>query len=265
MLTWMNPPEDQALQNILSTTHNDGVTFHLSTPIEYEKGYRIDDKYKLRTAKKGEDGYTLQKTSWSANTAQINEPIDILIKKNIAFGTPFPKKKGTHPCLFLDRDGILIEDTGYPHKPKELHLITDAIPLIQTAQEKNYKVIIVTNQAGLAKEIFNEEQYRIFTKAIEEKLLNFSIRLDGIYYCPWHKKGSLFKKDSLFRKPHPGMLLQACDDHDINLSQSFMVGDKDSDNIQIPELKSFIYQGNYPLQSPQHLQVQNLQEVAKHL
>lgn len=152
-------------------------------------------------------------------------------------------------ALFLDRDGILIEDVSYPHKPKDLHLRLEIIPHLTEAVKRGYLLIIVTNQAGLARGKFTLDQYNEFHKLLIKELQRHQVEISSTYFCPFHKEGVVpeYTGDSMNRKPNPGMILQAARDFDIDIKKSFMIGDKDSDRIDLPELRSCILQGQYPL------------------
>ena len=261
MLHWKSKPTCLTTVRIMEQSYQEGIMCHLGLPIQNKDGFRIDSHGKLRRAQSHEDGYTLQSTRWGHSIQDLELDIDTLIQTKRAYGLPFPDSIGHIPCLFLDRDGILIEDVGYPHQIKDLKFIPETLDLIKIAQQHQYKIIVVTNQAGLAKRVFNEQQYHRFTTAMKDQLRQLDIDLDHIYYCPYHKEGQVFKRDSLFRKPHPGMILQACLDHSIDLTKSLMVGDKDSDIIQLKGLQSVLIQGKYPLKhNPVH-NIQNVQEL----
>lgn len=148
-------------------------------------------------------------------------------------------------AIFLDRDGILIEDFGYPHKPEHLKIKLEIIPHLQKAQKLGYLLIIVTNQAGIAKGIFSLEQYHSFQEHLVSQLRQRAIHITASYFCPFHKNGIIppYNRDSPDRKPAPGMLLKAQEDYNIDFNQSYMIGDKFSDNI--PLVKSFILESAY--------------------
>ncbi len=145
------------------------------------------------------------------------------------------------PFLFLDRDGILIEDCGYPHKKEQLVFIEDCLDLIKIAQEKKWGVAILTNQAGIAKEKFNLDQYEEFNNYIVKRLSEKGIHIDSIQFCPYHREGTFppYNIDSIHRKPHSGMLLEVAKSFHVDLLGSIMVGDKISDRLWLPGLTSY--------------------------
>jgi len=150
-------------------------------------------------------------------------------------------------ALFLDRDGIINEDNGYPHKPEQIVFKSAIFDLCKEAIKKGYIIVVVTNQAGVAKGIFTEEDVILLHKWMKERFKEKGIEISGFYYCPFHKEAVIekYKKDSNLRKPKPGMFLQAAKDLNIDLSKSIMIGDKDSDRIELPQLKCYIIKSKY--------------------
>jgi D-glycero-D-manno-heptose 1,7-bisphosphate phosphatase len=154
-----------------------------------------------------------------------------------------PKNK----ALFLDRDGIINEDKEYPHKPEHIVFYPAVFELSRAAIEKGYIVVVVTNQAGVAKGYFTENDVRSLHAWMAEQFGVKGITIAGFYYCPFHKNGvtPAYKRESYCRKPKPGMFLNAAKDLDIDLSRSIMIGDKQSDRIELPELKCYIIKSKY--------------------
>lgn len=152
-------------------------------------------------------------------------------------------------ALFLDRDGILIEDTAYPHRAEDLTIKREILPLLQKARERDYLLIIVTNQSGIGRGIFTEEQFKAFQDLLFAEFRQLGIEFDGSYHCPYLKDAPLeqYRMESQDRKPRPGMLLRAKKDFDLNMEGSIMIGDKASDKIEIPGLQCHLLQGKYPI------------------
>jgi D,D-heptose 1,7-bisphosphate phosphatase len=152
-------------------------------------------------------------------------------------------------ALFLDRDGILIEDRNYPHRPEDLKIREDILPLLQKAKARGYEFFIMTNQSGLARGIFTLDEYQRFAGLVEEEFSRRGFPIKKTYYCPYLADGTVaeFSKDSIDRKPKPGMFLRAAEEWNIELSQSLMIGDKDSDRIELSELRSIILRGQYEI------------------
>ncbi len=134
-------------------------------------------------------------------------------------------------ACFLDRDGVVIEDADYLSDPALVRLIPGAAEAICAFRQAGYLVILVSNQSGIARGYFTEEQLKQVETKINQELAEKSAFLDGIYYCPHHKKGIVpeFAIDCDCRKPKPGLLLRAAAEHGIDLKQSFIIGDKASD------------------------------------
>lgn len=151
-------------------------------------------------------------------------------------------KKEAKPALFVDKDGTLIVNTEYPHG-KDFQIIDSTINIVKKYSEKNYYIIMVTNQAGIAKDKFNFADMQEGFEGIKSFYKTQGIEFDDIEYCPYHKDGVIkeYSYDSLLRKPNPGMILQACEKLKIDLKNSIMVGDNPQiDNIKLPYLNSLI-------------------------
>ena len=138
------------------------------------------------------------------------------------------------PAVFLDRDGVIIEDTGYPVGTK-LKFIEKAFDIVKKANKEGKYVIVVTNQAGVAKGKFTEEDVILTNNYIKDVYRKRGLKIDAFYYCPYHPEGikERFKKFSLARKPQPGMILIACEDFRIRLKDSIIIGDKPSDSVKL--------------------------------
>ena len=146
------------------------------------------------------------------------------------------------PAIFVDRDGTIIEDNGYVHGTN-LVFKSEIIKLLKRAKEEGKYVIIVTNQAGIAKGMFTEEESILTTEYVIKCMEEYGAHVDGYYYCPYHPEGIVekYRKISLLRKPEPGMILKACDDFRIDLKSSMMIGDNsEADLIRIPYLETNI-------------------------
>jgi D-glycero-D-manno-heptose 1,7-bisphosphate phosphatase len=129
-------------------------------------------------------------------------------------------------AVFLDRDGVLNKDTNHVTSPELLPRVAEAIKLL-----KGFLIVVVTNQAGVAKGYFTEYQVIEANIYIKNALAKQSAYIDKFYYCPHHPEGIVdrYTKKCYCRKPEPGMLKKAELELDIDLSQSFLVGDKLSD------------------------------------
>jgi D-glycero-D-manno-heptose 1,7-bisphosphate phosphatase len=135
------------------------------------------------------------------------------------------------PALFLDRDGVVNIDHGYVCKPENFDFVTGIFDLVATANSFGYLVVIVTNQAGIGRGYYTEDDFHALTKWMRAQFISRGARVDAVYFCPDHPEHGLgaYKRESIFRKPGPGMLLQAAKELGVDLSISLLVGDKDSD------------------------------------
>jgi D-glycero-D-manno-heptose 1,7-bisphosphate phosphatase len=140
-------------------------------------------------------------------------------------------KKMPDKAVFLDRDDTLIEDPGYINDPAQVKLL-DGVPeaLIQL-KALGYKLIVITNQSGVAHGIITEKALGEIHDRMKQLLVNKNAYLDGIYYCPYHPEGVVpkYRKESDLRKPSPGMLLKAADEMHIDLNHSWCVGNSSRD------------------------------------
>jgi len=134
-------------------------------------------------------------------------------------------------AVFLDRDGTIIEDVGYPHERNQIKFLPGVSQAIRRLNENGFKVIIVTNQAGVARGYFTEETVKEINKYIQESLAEEGAVIDMVYYCPHHIEGVIeeYRKACHCRKPNPGMIEEAVRDFDIDVGGSFLIGDHLSD------------------------------------
>ena len=131
-------------------------------------------------------------------------------------------------AVFLDRDGTVTEEVGYVNHLDRLKLIPGAASAISRLNRAGILVILATNQAGVARGYFPEELVGQVHRRLEELLAQEGAHLDAIYYCPHHPQVGPppYRKSCNCRKPAGGMLLEAAEKFSIDLSRSFMVGDK---------------------------------------
>ena len=130
-------------------------------------------------------------------------------------------------AVFLDRDDTLINDPGYISDPTQVELLPGASKALIDIKKMGYKTVIVSNQSAVARGIVTENTLTHIHARLRELLGRQNAYLDAIYYCPFHPEGSVakYRKESECRKPNPGMLLKAAQEMDIDLEQSWMVGD----------------------------------------
>jgi D-glycero-D-manno-heptose 1,7-bisphosphate phosphatase len=153
-------------------------------------------------------------------------------------------------AVFLDRDGVVNEDTGYVHKPEDFRFSDGIFAFCRAARDAGYLLIIVTNQAGIARGCYTEDDFWTLTDWMLARFAEQGVAIDAVYFCPCHPERGLgaYKMDSFDRKPNPGMIFKARDAFDIDLSQSVLIGDKNSDieaGRRAGVGKLFFLQGKY--------------------
>ena len=134
--------------------------------------------------------------------------------------------------VFLDRDGVITQDPPhFAHRIDQLDLIPKSAEAIRLLNENGFKVVVVSNQSGVARGYYREGDIEIFNHAMGDKLKKKGAFIDAIYYCPHHPEAKIeaYRIDCDCRKPKPGMLKQAEKDLNLDLKRSFLVGDKMSD------------------------------------
>lgn len=129
-------------------------------------------------------------------------------------------------CLFLDRDGIINKDIGYAYKPSDIEFMPGIFQLCETFNQRGYIIIIVTNQSGIARGYYSEDDFQALNRWIEKEFLQRGIHISATYHCPHHPEIS---GPCDCRKPQAGMLLSAIKHYKIDPQSSIMIGDKLSD------------------------------------
>ena len=134
-------------------------------------------------------------------------------------------------ALFLDRDGVINEDYGYVHDIKSFNFIPDIFDLCRVAVTRGYLIIIVTNQAGIGRGLYSEEEFLDLTLKVERIFSDNDVQISKTYYCPHHPEHGLgvYRKICNCRKPASGMFDLAKQEFGIDMRRSIMIGDKLSD------------------------------------
>ncbi len=134
-------------------------------------------------------------------------------------------------AVILDRDGTLNEEVGYLHRIEDVVWVPGAIEAVRRLNEAGLLVIVATNQAGVARGYYPEEDVGTVHQYMQLELLTAGARIDAFYYSPYHPFGSVekYRADSSCRKPGTGMLERAMQEWEFDPALSFMVGDKNSD------------------------------------
>ena len=135
------------------------------------------------------------------------------------------------PAIFFDRDGVLNVDVGYLYKIEDFQWIDGAIQAIKYFNDKGYYVFVITNQSGVARGYYKEEDIRKLHQWMNKELAKYGAHIDEFFYCPHHIKGIVpeYSFDCECRKPKIGMIKQALEKYDIHLAGSLLIGDKESD------------------------------------
>ncbi len=135
------------------------------------------------------------------------------------------------PALFLDRDGVINEEVGYLHRPEEVRWVDGIFSLARTARGLGYKLVVVTNQSGIARGYYTTAQFQALMEWMGEHFQREGAPLDAVYHCPYHPEHGVgeWKREHEDRKPGPGMLLRAARDLGLDLARSVMVGDRCGD------------------------------------
>jgi len=180
--------------------------------------------------------------------------------------------KSKNKALFLDRDGVINIDYGHVYQIKKFHLIENIKTLVKKANVKNYKVIIITNQAGIGKQLYSNNDFQKLTNHMKGLFLKDNCYIDAVYHCPYHPKEGVGKylMDSYERKPNPGMLLKAQKDFNLDMNKSIFVGDKMSDmeagnNALVKTNILFNSNNNENKKSHNFLEINCLTEAIKYL
>lgn len=135
------------------------------------------------------------------------------------------------PALFLDRDGVINVDHAYVYQRERFEFIDGIFELCQRAHALGYWIFVVTNQAGIGRGYYTEEDFHTLTDWMRAEFAQRGGAIDQVYFCPSHPVHGIgaYQVESPFRKPGPGMLLQAASEFPVDMRRSLLVGDKESD------------------------------------
>lgn len=130
-------------------------------------------------------------------------------------------------AVFLDNDGTLVDDASHSIEPRRMTLCSGAGAALRLLSRLDYRFFVVSNQHGIAHGQFGEDAMQSVANRIDDLLFRENLKLDGFYYCPHHPSGSVqrYAIACACRKPLPGMLLAAAEEHGIDLRDSWMIGD----------------------------------------
>lgn len=142
-----------------------------------------------------------------------------------------PDSEAPRPAAFLDRDGVLIEDTGFPHDPAQVRWVAGAAPAVRALNAAGFLVFVVTNQSGVARGLYPEAQVGVLHRWMAARLAEAGARIDAFAYCPHHPEAPLaaYRRACRCRKPAPGMIEDLLAAWPVDRARSFLVGDRETD------------------------------------
>jgi D-glycero-D-manno-heptose 1,7-bisphosphate phosphatase len=135
------------------------------------------------------------------------------------------------PAIFLDRDGVIIDDVHHLSTPSQVQIIPGSAEAIAALNRAGWPVVVVTNQSGVARGLFTLDVLHAVHRRISEQLLGKGARVEAYFFCPHHPAAEVaeYRLECSCRKPRPGMLQQAARELGLELSSSWMIGDRDTD------------------------------------
>lgn len=268
------------MKDFVANKDNSNVlSLRITNNIEQTYIYQIDNNFEIKTVIYGDklkdshvDGY-MNSGRYFLKKSLINDLIlnstcitendftNELKEKGLLFGLPLGGKyidiiddittKSLFEWVnlerkavqFLDRDGVINKNTGYAFGT-DLELLEPPYKVVKESNEQNKYTIVITNQSGVARGYYTEDDVRLTNESIKNKYSLKNLIIDDFYYSPYYaEKATIdkYKKESLTRKPLPGMILLACEDYKIDLKNSSMIGDNPkADLINLPYLKCSI-------------------------
>lgn len=134
-------------------------------------------------------------------------------------------------ALFLDRDGVINVDVDYAHRPDQIVFMDGIFELCRAAHARGYLLIVITNQSGIGRGLYSEEDFHALMQWMQERFKAEGAPLTAYYFCPHHAEHGLgdYKQACECRKPKPGMLLQAQREWNIDMAASIFIGDRQTD------------------------------------
>ncbi|MDG1737037.1 MAG: D-glycero-beta-D-manno-heptose 1,7-bisphosphate 7-phosphatase [Paracoccaceae bacterium] len=134
-------------------------------------------------------------------------------------------------AAFIDRDGVINVERDYVGSLEEFEFIDGAISGLRLLQNSGFLLIVITNQAGIARGFYSEKNFHDLTRSMNQMLAQNGVDITEVFFCPHHPVAGVgqYKQDCKCRKPKPGMIFEAASKHNIDLTQSVLVGDKITD------------------------------------
>lgn len=135
------------------------------------------------------------------------------------------------PAAFLDRDGVINVDTGFVHRPEDFRWMPGMPEAIRLLNEAGWLVIVITNQSGIGRGLFSEEEFLAFTRWLDRELERHGAHVDATYHCPHHPEEAAppYLRECECRKPAPGLILRAIEEWSPDVARSVLIGDEASD------------------------------------
>ncbi len=173
--------------------------------------------------------------------------LDIGIPESFAEAQTAVPAQLRRPAVFLDRDGVLNRDTGYPHRPDQIEWTPGAMRAVKASNDRGFYVFVVTNQSGVARGYYTEADVHALHAWMNQQLAAFGAHIDAFMHCPHHPEGTVapYVGASPLRKPAPGMILELMRTWPVEAKGSFLIGDKQSDldAARAAGLPGFLYEG----------------------
>jgi D-glycero-D-manno-heptose 1,7-bisphosphate phosphatase len=137
----------------------------------------------------------------------------------------------TAKALFLDRDGVINVDHDYVYRVEDFEFVDGIFDLCRAAQRQGFELVVITNQAGIARGYFSEAEFAHLTRWMIDAFAREQVRIAKVYNCPYHPEATVerYRVDSFDRKPNPGMLLRAREELSLDLASSTLIGDRLTD------------------------------------
>jgi D-glycero-D-manno-heptose 1,7-bisphosphate phosphatase len=172
-------------------------------------------------------------------------------------------------ALFLDRDGVINVNHGYVCTIDDFDFIDGIFDLVLRAIDLNYLIVVITNQAGIGRGFYSEEDFHSLNDWMCNKFELIGANIDRVYFSPFHPTDGRgkYRKDDFSRKPNPGMILEAELDFDIDLKSSLLIGDKISDikaglSAGIGKNILLTPKGEYNISNLKFIQISSLEEAS---
>ena len=176
-----------------------------------------------------------------------------------------------HKALLLDRDGVVNIDHGYVGDIGRFTFMDGIFTLARHAVDRGFRVAVITNQAGIARGYFTEAAFLELSDWMRKMFLAQGVELAGIFHCPYHRSGKIerYARDSFWRKPNPGMILEAARRLDLDLSRSVFLGDQPTDMAAAQAAgvsrRIMMAEAGTPPESAATLTIRHLSDLIPHL